>query len=76
MMAHERSCIQQSPTLFEQVTNAGNVDLEMVVVSDPTVVHDCGVVVDLGVGNSFTCAGNYSLSWLDINAHRRENAVT
>lgn len=61
--------------VLKQVMNTGNVDLTAVSVMDPTVVHSCGVLGDLGPGKQISCPGFYTLTWLEINAEMKENTA-
>lgn len=56
-----------TPTMIrDQVQNIGNVDLSAVGVVFAGVTHDCVDRDLLRAGDTFTCTGNYSLSWTDI----------
>lgn len=63
-------------TPSQQVDNTGNVDLTAVTVSDPTILHDCIVHAELGVGEKYTCSGRYSLTWPDIVSELKQTTAT
>lgn len=52
----------------EQVTNAGNVDILGLSVTDPSVTLSCSPPLTTSPGDQFSCTGSYSLTWLEIIA--------
>ncbi|MBM4461999.1 MAG: IPTL-CTERM sorting domain-containing protein [Chloroflexi bacterium] len=60
------------------VTNTGNVTLTNVVVTDPKVTVQGGLIASLapGASDSTTFTGSYTLTQDDINAGRVDNSAT
>ncbi|CAM9435662.1 unnamed protein product, partial [Pylaiella littoralis] len=50
------------------VTNAGNVDILGLSVTDPSVTLSCSPPLTTSPGDQYSCTGSYSLTWLEIIA--------